>query len=104
MSRQDDRQTSAPQHHAGKQRPAAKLRYGWVRVTIWGQNSDKGSWYSVVPSRGYQDSTGWHSSSSFGRDDLLVLAKLCDQAHSWIHDQMVRDARSTNEEEQDRKI
>jgi hypothetical protein len=81
------------QEEAPKQRPAAKFRYGRLTATLWRQTSDKGPWYSVVFSRGYQDQAGdWKSSSSFGRDDLLLLAKLCDQAHTWIYHQMAKDA------------
>jgi len=32
-------------------------------------------------------------------DDLLVLAKLADQAHSWIHRQMAQDAASAGNEQ-----
>ena len=86
-----------------KQRPAGEIRYGRLRATIWKQESDKGPWYSVVLTRSYQDPQqgDWRSSSSFGRDDLLLLAKLCDQAHSWIHRQMAKDASSTNGPEED---
>ena len=87
---------------APKQRPAGEIRYGRLRATIWKQESDKGPWYSVVLTRSYQDAQGdWHTSSSFGRDDLLLLAKLCDQAHSWIHRQLAKDASSTNAPEGD---
>jgi len=30
------------------------------------------------------ESDKWDSSDSFGRDDLLLLAKVADLAHSWI--------------------
>ena len=50
--------------------------------------------------RTYRDQAGnWQSSGSFGRDDLLVLAKLADQAHSWIHRQMAQDAASASNEQ-----
>ncbi len=78
---------------APKQRPAQTIRYGRLKATIWRQESDKGPWYSVVLARTYRDQAGnWQSSGSFGRDDLLLLAKLADQAHSWIYRQMAKDA------------
>src|SRR5262249_35841122 len=87
---------------AAKQRPAGEIRYSRPRATIWKQESDKGPWYSVVLTRSYQDAQGdWQRSSSFGRDDLLLVAKLCDQAHSWIHRQTAKDASSTNGPEED---
>ena len=78
---------------APKQRPAQTIRFGRLKAAIWQQESDKGPWYSVTFARGYRDQSGnWQSSGSFGRDDLLLLAKLADQAHSWIYRQMALDA------------
>src|SRR5271156_3717132 len=78
---------------APKQRPAYEARFGLLKATVWRQESDKGAWYSVVLSRGYQDKKGeWHSAQSFGRDHLLLIAKLCDHVHSWIYRQMTKDA------------
>jgi hypothetical protein len=82
--------SSAP---ASKQRPAYEARFGLLKATVWRQESDKGPWYSVVLSRGYQDQKGeWHSAQSFSRDHLLLVAKLCDHVHSWIYRQMAKDA------------
>ena len=76
-----------------KQRPAYVARFGVLKATVWRQESDKGPWYSVVLSRGYQDQNGqWQSSHSFGRDNLLLVAKLCDHVHSWIYQQMAKQA------------
>ncbi len=65
-------------------KPAHKLRNRGLTVTIWKNTSDKGPFYSVTPSRSYKHGEEWKESSSFGCDDLLPLAKLLDQAHSWI--------------------
>ena len=32
----------------------------------------------------YKEGDNWKEAHSFGRDDLLVLAKTLDQAHTWI--------------------
>jgi hypothetical protein len=45
----------------------------------------------------YKDKEGdesWKSSASFGRDDLLVLRKIADQAHTWIVEQEVTERSS----------
>ncbi len=34
------------------------------------------------------DDQQWKTSESFGRDDLLLLAKVLDLAHTWISEQM----------------
>jgi hypothetical protein len=78
---------------ASKQRPAYEARFGLLKATVWRQESNKGPWYSVVLSRRYQDQTGeWRSAQSFGRDHLLLVAKLCDHVHSWIYQQTAKDA------------
>jgi hypothetical protein len=66
-------------------KPAHKLRVGVLQVTIWRNTSEKGNWYSVIPSRSYKngDET-WKETDSLGFDDLLTMAKLFDQAHSFI--------------------
>ena len=35
----------------------------------------------------YREGDQWKNTESFGRDDLLTLAKVADEAHSWIHQQ-----------------
>lgn len=77
---------SAPAQN-GKQRPAHEIRLGRIKATIWANQSDNGSWYNVVLSRNYKDGDEWKSSSSFGRDELLTVAKVADLANTWIHNQ-----------------
>jgi hypothetical protein len=67
-----------------KPKPAHKIRHRALAVTIWKNDSDKGSWYTVTPSRSYKQGEEWKESDRFDSDDLLPLAKLLDQAHSWI--------------------
>jgi hypothetical protein len=41
--------------------------------------------YCVTFGRRYKDNENrWQESSSFGLDDLLLLAKVADEAHTWI--------------------
>ena len=35
-------------------KPAHKIRNGVLQVTIWRNSGDKGTWYSVIPSRSYK--------------------------------------------------
>jgi hypothetical protein len=73
---------------ASNAKPAHKLRNGALSVTIWrNEGGDKGPWYSATPSRSYKQGEEWKESDSFGSDDLLPLAKLIDQAHTWITEQ-----------------
>ena len=40
--------------------------------------------YNVTFSRLYKEGDQWKSTESFGRDDLLLLGKVANDAHSWI--------------------
>ncbi len=66
--------------------PAHKIRNGVLQVTIWRNTTDNGKvWYSVNTSRSYKaGDDGWRQSDSLNTDDLLPMAKLLDQAHTWI--------------------
>ena len=71
----------------GKQRPAHEIRLGRIKATIWANQGDNGPWFNVTLSRNYKDGDEWKSSTSFGRDELLTVAKAADLANSWIHSQ-----------------
>jgi hypothetical protein len=66
-------------------KPAGKVRVGLVTATIWDNETEKGVFYNVTFERRYRDEQGnWHSTHSFGTDDLLLLAKAADLAHTEI--------------------
>ena len=67
-------------------KPVAEVRIGAVKAAIWPNQTESGAVrYNVTFSRIYKDADGnWKSTSSFGRDDLLVVAKVADQAHTKI--------------------
>ena len=82
-------------------KPAHKIRIGVLQVTIWRNHSEKGNWYSVIPTRGYKaGDDAWKESDSLGFDDLLSMAKLLDQAHTWIMHQQQADIKARKESEQ----
>ena len=67
-------------------KPAAKISLFPVTAAIWQNEKDGRSFYSVSFQRSYKDEKGnWQNSESFGVSDLLLLAKVADQAHSEIY-------------------
>ncbi|MCY3758740.1 MAG: hypothetical protein OXG96_13545 [Acidobacteria bacterium] len=67
------------------QRPTATVRIGAVKAAIWGNKAGERTRYNVTFSKRYRDAEGqWKTTQSFGSNDLLVLAKVADQAHSRI--------------------
>lgn len=67
-----------------KDRPVHEVRIGAIKAAIWKNETSGGPRFNVTLSRIYKDEDQWRSTDSFGRDDLLLLAKVADQAHSWI--------------------
>lgn len=72
-----------------RQRPVHEVRLGRIKGAIWANTTDKGVRYGVTLNRLYKDqeSGEWRTSTSFGRDDLLLLAKVCELAVLWIYEQ-----------------
>ena len=67
------------------QRPIETVRIGAVKAAIWENKAGERTRYKVTFSKRYRDAEGqWKTTHSFGRNDLLVLAKVADQAHSRI--------------------
>jgi hypothetical protein len=81
---QTQQQPKAATPAAVSRKPVQELRLGRLKAAIWENPTDNGVRYNVTFARLYKDDSGWHSNDSFGLDDLLGLAKLADQAHTWI--------------------
>jgi hypothetical protein len=66
--------------------PAEKVTLFPVEAAIWKNTSRGGDpYYSVTFERKYRaEDTKWKSTASFGGDDLLLLAKVADLAHSRV--------------------
>jgi len=67
-------------------KPVDEIRLGAVKAAIWKNETEAGSRFNVTFQRLYRDDDGWKHADGFGRDDLLLLAKVADQAHSRIHE------------------
>jgi hypothetical protein len=68
-----------------KNAPIAKIKLGRIRANIWQRIVGEDFFYSVSLERIYRDSEGkWRKSQSFNHEDLLVLAKVADMAHTQI--------------------
>ena len=75
-------------------RPVHEIRLGRIRASIWanrGHHQDV--WYSVSMSRVYRDGNAWKDTTSFGRDDLPLVAKAADLAYAWLWSQVASSDR-----------
>jgi hypothetical protein len=74
-------------------KPAHEIRLGKIRTAIWRNGENGKSWFSVTLSKIYTDSDGkWKDTQSFHRDDLPLLCKVADLAHSWCFDNRAEEA------------
>lgn len=70
---------------ASNNKPAHEIRLGVVKATIWANDSKHGVRFGVTLQRLYKDGEEWRTSDSFGRDELPLVAKVADLAHTWIY-------------------
>ena len=81
-----------------KKKPTHEIRLGRIRAAIWtNENGQNDVWFNVTVSRLYKDGDDWNDSTSFGRDDLPLVAKVMDMAYAWIWN---RQATPTSEAEE----
>lgn len=78
-------------------RPVHEIRLGRVKAAIWRNEGDFGVRHNVTLTRIFKTDTRWDSSSSFGRDDLPLVEKVCAMAQVWIYQNAEREA-SDNQE------
>ena len=69
---------------ASNSKPAAELRIGAVKATVWENEVGGITRHNVTFSRIYRDEDQWKTTHSFGFKNLLTLAKLAEQAHTLI--------------------
>ena len=82
-----------------KNRPVHEVRFGRIRAAIWQNETENGPRHNVTITRLYKDGNDWKDSTSFGRDDLPLAAKVCDQAHTWIFEQAVESSNGNGHSE-----
>ncbi len=69
--------------------PVKTFRLGRIKAAVWAQEVDDRKFYNVTFSRTYVDEQKqFHDSDSFGRDDLPLVGKLADQAHTFIFERL----------------
>lgn len=64
--------------------PVHEVRIGLIKACVWQNKRTIGDQYNVTIVRLYKNGDVWKESAIFGRNDLLVVAKVADMAHTWI--------------------
>ena len=66
-------------------RPIHEIKVGRIRASIWTNESERQDvWFTVSISRVYCDGEQWKTTTSFGRDDLPLVAKAAEMAFAWL--------------------
>lgn len=78
-----------------KSKPIHEVRLGSIKAAVWKNDTENGVRYNATFSRLYKDGDKWASTESFSRDDLLLLAKVADQTHTWMCAQGREEPRDT---------
>ena len=84
------------------QRPIHEIRLGKVKAAIWKNETDAGSRFSVSIVRLFKTGEVWDSSTSFGRDELPLVSKVADMAHTWVYQHSERAEGASEKSEEPR--
>ena len=87
------------QNKASETKPVEEVRIGSIKAAIWRNEGESGARFNVTFQRLYRTEEGkWQSTSSFGRDDLLVLMKVADATHTRVM-QLLGEKREQRQEQ-----
>jgi hypothetical protein len=82
-------------------KPAARVKMFPITASIWRNEKDGRAYYSVTFERSYKDDSGdWNYTGTFNAGDLLLLAKVADQAHTEISKLQASDRQAQQPEDQ----
>lgn len=89
MSSKSAQNSSQNKNTAGKAKPIEVFRLGRIKCAVWENETDSKKFYNVTFARTYvDDAKNYHDTDSFGRDDLPLVAKLADRAHTFIFERL----------------
>ena len=75
-------------------RPIQEFRLGRIKAAVWANDTQLGTRHSVTITRLFKPDgeSGWRTSTAFNRDDLPLVAKVADLAHTYIFGLVQGDA------------
>jgi hypothetical protein len=82
-------------------KPIHSFRHRNIQAAIWLNQTDKGPMYNVTIARGYKVGEEWHESDSYGYTDLLIIAKLMYDCHSYISELRAKESAAPRRSQQD---
>jgi hypothetical protein len=65
--------------------PIHTIRFGLIKAAIWRNQTKVGDRHVVTVVRLFRNGDVWQESTRYGRDDLPLVSKVIDLAHTWIY-------------------
>ena len=67
-------------------KPEFSIRVGGIQVSVWGNETDKGTMYSITMNKSYMDKDKqWQTTQNFKPNDLALLKIGMDKAMEFIY-------------------
>lgn len=77
--------------------PVFTTRHRALKAAVWRNETENGPMYNTTLSRSYKDGETWKESSSFGFDDVLIVAELLRTCHGFISREMAKASQEARE-------
>ena len=79
--------------------PVDTLRDGFLKATIWSNEGENGSYFTIDFAKTYEKDGELHDGRSFTSQDLLAVAELARRAYRQVRAHQNTQARMRNEPE-----
>ncbi|GEM_PF-1244153 len=70
--------------------PVYSVRHRALKAAVWRNETANGPFFNTTVTRSYKDGDAWKESSSFGFDDLLIVAELLRLCWTFVSDELAR--------------
>ncbi len=77
--------------------PVETLRDGFIKATIWSNEGEHGTYFTIDFAKTYEKDGELHDGKSFNSQDLLPVAELARQAYRRVRAHQVTHARTSND-------
>jgi len=72
-------------------KPVARVNHGRISASIWPNESDKGTFYTITFQRSYRKDDQWKHTKIFGLNDLLMLSEVARKAEEKVRELIKED-------------
>ena len=80
-------------------KPVKQFKLGRTVAAVWEHEHEGRTFFNVSFSQVFKqsDDAPWRRGHSFGRDELPLVAKVADQAHTWMYEEEQRRRQAKRE-------